>query len=669
MKRSFFHIIRLSAGALAFLLALGAGAVSAQQFRTQTDGGLGPMDPDEMRITFMGTSFLPRLSQEANSIFIECGEDGSFVFDCGSGVVSKYISMGVAYSQMDKIFITHLHGDHMSDLMFIYLFGPSGDRLTDLHVWGPTGPTEADGITSFCQHLYEMTYWHRESFSFLPTGLKNGQDGYNLVPHECSYEEAMQSIIAGNDPPVAYDSNNVKISYFPMIHDRDGALAYKLEWRGLKMIFSGDSLPNNLMIDQAQDIDVLIHELTLSPEVWAQKNSGLTPDPNNTVWVGAVSKARLIQNASHTPARAFGYILSRTNPRLGIATHFQNQSDTIGAVKDDISVFYPYNDSADPPEVLLAIDCMVINVPVDKGQPIRWYQADPDPNAFQTVAKWYSPDELADPKYPGNRDQLSPWLKDLIINPQIYNPSPTGDSGDYDGDGTSDIAVFRTTSGLWAIRGVSQFYYGSGSELPIPGDYNGDGRTEAAIYRGQSGLWAVRGLTRTYFGEPSDVPVARDYNGDGKTDIAIFRAASGLWAIRGISRLYFGKAGDIPVPGYYSGGPADIAVFRPPTRLWAVRDLSRFYFGTTSSDLPVPGNYSGTGFWQAAVFPYSDGFWKIRGVTQTYFGAYDDKPLSGKFAGDGADRFGIFRSGEGLWAVNGTTRIYFGNFDDVPATR
>lgn len=669
MQKYFFQVIVLSLGALVFILASVVGVVSAQEIRTQSGAGLDPIDPDEMRITFMGTSFLPRLSQEANSVFVECGEDGSFVFDCGSGVVSKYISMGVAYSQMDKIFITHLHGDHMSDLMFIYLFGPSGDRKTDLHVWGPTGPTEADGITSFCQHLYEMTYWHRESFSFLPTGLKNGQDGYNLVPHECSYEEAMQSILDGNGPPVAYDSNNVKISYFPMIHDRDGALAYKLEWRGLKMIFSGDSMPNTLMIDQAQDLDVLIHELTLSPEVWAQKNSGLTPDPNNPIWVEAVNTASLIQNCSHTPARAFGYILSRTNPRLGIATHFQNQSDTIGAVKDDISVFYPYNDAADPPEVLLAIDCMVINVPVDKGQPIRWRQAIPDPDAFQTTKVFYSPDELADPKYPGNRDQLSSWLKDLIINPQIYDPSPSSDSGDYNGDGTSDIAVFRTTSGLWSIRGVSQFYFGSGSDFPVPGDYNGDGRTEAGIFRGESGLWSVRGLTRVYFGASADVPVARDYNGDGKTDIAVFRGSSGLWAIRGISRLYFGTAANIPVPGYYSGSRADIAVFHPATRLWALRNLSRFYFGTTSSDLPVPGDYSGTGSWQAAIFPYSDGLWRIRGLTQTSFGAYGDRPVPARYGGDSVDRIGIFRGGKGLWAVEGTTRVYYGNMDDLPVTR
>lgn len=413
----------LAAGALAVLAVFAAADVSAQD--AQTDDGLGPMDPDEMRIAFMGTSFLPRLAQEANSVFVQCGTDGNFVFDCGSGVISKYISMGVAYSQMDKIFLTHIHGDHMSDLMFIYLFGPSDDRLTNLHVWGPTGPTADEGITPFCQHLKAMTKWHRLSFSFLPTGLKNGQDAYNLVPHECSYLKAARAIRDGTPLPVAYNQNNVKISYFPSIHDRDGAIAYKLEWRGLSMIFSGDSLPNNLMIGQAANIDVLVHELTLSPEVWAQRNTGLTPDPNDPRWVASLNAAKLIQGASHTPARAFGYILSQTNPRLAIATHFQNQTDTIDEVKNDVRAFYPFNDYDNPPRVLFAADLMVVNVPVNKSSPIYWRQAHGNPYAFQTKARWYSQTEMAPARFPGNRDQLSPWLQNKIIDPNLYEPTPT----------------------------------------------------------------------------------------------------------------------------------------------------------------------------------------------------------------------------------------------------
>ncbi len=97
-------------------------------------------------------------------------------------------------------------------------------------------------------------------------------------------------------------------------------------------------------------------------------------------------------------------------------------------------------------------------------------------------------------------------------------PSPTAggsrpiipDFADYDGDGISDIAVFRGSSGLWAVRNVTRVYFGSSPDLPVPGDYDGDGTTELAVFRGGAGLWAVRGVTRAYFGSSADVPVPGD---------------------------------------------------------------------------------------------------------------------------------------------------------------
>ncbi|MDP2990108.1 MAG: MBL fold metallo-hydrolase, partial [Kiritimatiellota bacterium] len=282
----------------------------------------------------MGTSFLPRLTQAANSVFVECGNGESFVFDCGAGVIEKYVAMGVAYSRMDKIFLTHLHADHESDLMFIYAFGPSTDRQTPLHVWGPTGDTTNDGVTYFCDTTKTITEWHRESFSFLSTGLTNGLDGYDLVAHECPYE------LIGN---LVYNSNGVRITHFPAIHDRDGAISFRLEWQGIAMVFSGDSQPNTFMLNQATNLDVLIHEVTLSPQVWAAKNGNLTPslDP---MYVQGVALAKTIQDCSHTPAKALGYMLSKLSnaaPRLAVATHCQFEDDTTNAVMTDIRSWYP----------------------------------------------------------------------------------------------------------------------------------------------------------------------------------------------------------------------------------------------------------------------------------------------------------------------------------------
>ncbi|MCY2987721.1 MAG: MBL fold metallo-hydrolase [Planctomycetota bacterium] len=130
------------------------------------------LDEDEIRISFMGTNYAGRPGQSMSSVFIETGNGDSFVFDCGCGVISRYTAMGVPSSRMTKVFLTHLHGDHTSDLVTLYCFGPAHDRKTPLHVYGPSGPIldkiefTDQGTKAFCESLYRMCAWHRESMSF-----------------------------------------------------------------------------------------------------------------------------------------------------------------------------------------------------------------------------------------------------------------------------------------------------------------------------------------------------------------------------------------------------------------------------------------------------------------------------------------------------------------------
>jgi len=80
-------------------------------------------------------------------------------------------------------------------------------------------------------------------------------------------------------------------------------------------------------------------------------------------------------------------------------------------------------------------------------------------------------------------------------------------AGDYDGDGTDDVGIFRPSTGLWAIRGVSRCYFGDDSDGPLTGDFNGDGTDDIAINRPFHGLWAIKDVTRLYFGTSEDIPL------------------------------------------------------------------------------------------------------------------------------------------------------------------
>jgi hypothetical protein len=255
-----------------------------------------------------------------------------------------------------------------------------------------------------------------------------------------------------------------------------------------------------------------------------------------------------------------------------------------------------------------------------------------------------------------------------------FAPAPTPvrpliASGDYNGDGRSDIAIFRRSSGLWAVRGVTRAYFGNAFDNPAPGDYDGDGTTDIGIFRPGTGLWAVMGGTRVYFGNASDYPVPGDYDGDGWCDIGVFRLTYGLWAIKGITRAYFGNASDYPVPGDYDGdGVKEIAIFRGASGLWALRQISRIYFGS-DLDLAVPGDYDGSGTWGPAIFRPVSGLWAIRGLTRCYYGGAQDQPVPADYEGNYMDNIGVFRNSVGIWAIKGFTRVYYGTSGDIPVTR
>ncbi len=269
----------------------------------------------------------------------------------------------------------------------------------------------------------------------------------------------------------------------------------------------------------------------------------------------------------------------------------------------------------------------------------------------------------------GNQEIADAWYAAFAA----ATPTPAPlilDSGDYNGDSTSDIAIFRKSSGLWAVKGVTRVYFGTGSDTPASGDFDGDGTTDLALFRPASGLWAIRGITRAYFGGSSDIPAPGDYDGNGTCDAGIFRGSSGLWVVRGVTRVYFGSSSDLPVPVYGGLGESakHLGIFRPASGLWAIRGVTRTYFGG-SSDQPVPANYSDTpDSLDIGIFRASSGLWAVKGVTRVYFGSSQDRPVVGNYTGFIPADAGIFRPSSGLWAVKGLTRVYFGSSDDIPVT-
>ncbi len=240
--------------------------------------------------------------------------------------------------------------------------------------------------------------------------------------------------------------------------------------------------------------------------------------------------------------------------------------------------------------------------------------------------------------------------------------------GDYNGDGTSDIALFRPAAGLWLVKDLTRRYFGTGTDIPVPEDYNGDRAWDIALFRPAAGKWLIDGAAQVYFGGSGDIPVPADYNGDSLIDVAVFRPSAGKWLVRDAGAVYYGSSADVPVPADYTGnGTEDIALFRPSQGKWLIRNGQTVYFGN-ASDRPVPADYTGDGVADIAVFRSAQGKWLLYDGLSYYFGGAQDIPVPADYDGDGADDIAVFRSSQGKWLVRNRPAVYFGTSTDEPVT-
>ena len=242
------------------------------------------------------------------------------------------------------------------------------------------------------------------------------------------------------------------------------------------------------------------------------------------------------------------------------------------------------------------------------------------------------------------------WYTMGDASPAFGNSADIPVPADYDGDGRTDPAVWRPSTGTWWILpsgtgATMNVRWGNGAwkDVPVPGDYDGDGRGDLAVWRPETGAWWVLESSSGYsvsrrrmiqWGAPDDHPVPADYDGDGATDIAVFRPRTGTWWVltsatafhpshRLVVQWGHGQSGDVPVPADYDGdGQADIAVWRPEGGVWWILVSSDGYrydgrlrvqwgFGT-QDDVPVPVDYDGDGRADIAVWRPASAQWFIR---------------------------------------------------------
>jgi hypothetical protein len=288
--------------------------------------------------------------------------------------------------------------------------------------------------------------------------------------------------------------------------------------------------------------------------------------------------------------------------------------------------------------------------------------------------------------------------------------------GDFDGDGKTDLTVRRrnhpdpqlywyTLNSRNNQFSQAQWGYNPGnsttSDLPALGDYDGDGKTDIAVFRrrftndpkpdyffilrsGDSTMQAVQ------WGMDGDILIQQDYDGDGKTDIAVARwTAQTTWHILGSRDGYFTRTiplVGVPVRGDYDGdGKADAAYVSSDSQYRqffhilksSTNQLQITQFGHGLVDYAVPGDYDGDGKTDIAVWRgknetpsgvwywirSSDGNWGAVRFGTGYM--YGDHPVAGDYDGDGKTDVAIWRRADDLdqqsyFYIFGSSRGFYG---------
>lgn len=288
-----------------------------------------PLPADAMRVIALGTG-TPHIrpAQAATSWLVELGNGDKFLFDIGTGSIRNLSALQIPYDELSRVFISHLHVDHVGDLDALWASGWTAGRMKHLQVWGPSGTSPRLGTEHYVKTLKEAFYWdYATRTGKMPSG------GGEIDVHEFDYRESQ----------TVYERNGVKIRSFPAIHVLDGAVSYRLDWNGLSFVFSGDTIPNKWMVETARGVDLLVHEVYM------------TIDQLMTRFGWDRNMATNISRVVHTTPAAAGKIYSMLSPRMAVGFHFYNDLDAVLEIEKGIRETYEG-------DLALAEDMMVFDV-------------------------------------------------------------------------------------------------------------------------------------------------------------------------------------------------------------------------------------------------------------------------------------------------------------------
>ena len=240
--------------------------------------GLAPtMAPAQsLKVFLLGTGNpQPQIERFSAGILVEAGAR-KMLFDSGRGGTIRLAQLGIAPGEVNPLFLTHLHSDHVVGIPDLWLTGWIRGRENPLHVFGPEGTEE---MMRHLEQAYKADIRIR-----LSSGTRSSKGVAVLA----------RDIKEG----VVYEEDGVKVTAFKVAHGpANPAFGYRIDYAGRSVVLSGDTGPSENLIRFAQGVDLLIHEVSLP---------GTGPGAGGS---------------THTTPEDAGTIFTRLKPRLAVYSH------------------------------------------------------------------------------------------------------------------------------------------------------------------------------------------------------------------------------------------------------------------------------------------------------------------------------------------------------------
>jgi ribonuclease Z len=271
--------LRAAARICLILAMLGAGGVQ---------DAASAADDRNMVVTLLGTGDpIPSETRYGPAILVQAG-GLNLMFDAGRGNTVRLRQVGLWPGQIDAVFITHFHSDHLNglnDLLTLgYIGRPNVRRNRPLELVGPIGMKRiADAVRSSID----------DDVRIRTADEKIAASGADMNVREFS-----------GDGPI-FEHNGVKVTAFAVDHGVfiKPAFGYRVDYDGKSVLFSGDTRFAENLIAHGAGLDLLVHETAVAPD-----------SLQNLETVRAVL-------AHHTTPEQAGEVFARTRPKLAAFSH------------------------------------------------------------------------------------------------------------------------------------------------------------------------------------------------------------------------------------------------------------------------------------------------------------------------------------------------------------